>query len=254
VYETIAHLIATDGCLPDLLKSDYVIIDALMARFYGLEGVAGDEYRKVAVAQGSPRGGLMGMAAILAMGSNGEESSPIDRGAWVLRKLLNDPPPDAPANIPQLTRLANQVLTTRERLLAHQEQPQCAQCHRKIDPIGFGMENFDAVGLWRTKDKYEKLRDHPHLGWKEWEIDPSGTLHGGPSFRDFFELRDIVASTPDRFARGFAEALIQYGLGRSVGFSDEQLIDSIMQRAKQRNLAIREFIHALVQSQEFLTK
>jgi hypothetical protein len=257
VYETFAYLLRSDGRVTDLLKADYVVVNGLLADYYGLEGVHGDEFRRVAVPKDSPRGGLLGMAAVHAMGSNGEHSSPVERGAWVLRKLLNDPPPPAPPNVPQIARLAGKALTTRERVQMHQEAPQCASCHRKIDPIGFGLENFDAVGAWRTTDSYTALDDNgkpkPALR-KTWTIDSSGALHGGPSFKDFYELRDIVASRPEQFARGFTAALIEYALGRPCGFSDEPLVDAIVKDAVSHDLAMRSFIQALVQSKAFLTK
>jgi hypothetical protein len=204
----------------------------------------------VSLPAGSPRGGLLGMAAVLAMGSNGEQSSPIERGAWVLRKVLHDPPPPAPPNVPQLTRLDGEILTTRERLLMHQEQPQCASCHRRIDPIGFGMENFDAAGRWRTEDSYTK----DGVGTKTWAIDPAGALYGGPEFKDFFELRDIVATRIDGFAAGFTEALLEYALARPYGFSDEELRDAIVKQAAAKDYSVREFIHAVVQSDAFRSK
>ena len=250
VYETVAFLLRENGSARDLLKSDYVVVNGLLANFYGLDGVSGDEFRKVPLPADSPRGGLLGMSAIMAMGSNGEVSSPVERGAWVLRKLLHDPPPPAPPNVPQLTRLEGKLLTTRERILAHQEQPQCASCHRKIDPIGFGLENFNAVGKWRTEDRYEKKG----VGKKEWPIDPSGSLHKGPSFKTYFELRDIIASKPDQFSRGLTEALIEYALGRPYGFTDEALATTVVQRASEKNFALREFIHGIVQSNSFQTK
>ena len=199
------------------------------------------------LAADSPRGGLLGMAAILAMGSNGERTSPVERGAWILRKLLHDPPPPAPKNVPQLSRLENKILTARERIIAHQEEPQCAQCHRKIDPIGFGLENFNAAGKWRTDETYEKRG----VGKKTWQIDPSGAFHNGPAFKDYFELRDLIAARPERFARGFTEHLIEYALGRPFGFLDEPLADEIVMRANEKNFAITEFIHALAASREF---
>jgi hypothetical protein len=197
------------------------------------------------------------MAAVLAMGSNGEHTSPVERGAWVLRKVLNEPPPPAPANVPALTRLAGKVLTTRERVAAHQEDAQCASCHRKIDPIGFGLENFDAVGLWRTEDSFQ-ARDNegkplPNAK-KGWVIDPSGTFHRGPAFRDFNELRDVVASRADAFARGLTSSLVEYGLGRPCGFSDDALVESIVQQARKQNFSLRAFLHALVQSEAFQSK
>jgi len=250
IFETIGLLIREDLSLRNLLASDFVVVNGVLARYYGLDGVSGDEFQKVKLAADSPRGGLLGMAAVMAMGSNGEHTSPVERGAWVLRKLLHDPPPPAPPNVPQLTRLEGKLLTTRDRLRLHQEEPQCASCHRRIDPIGFGLENLDAVGIWRTKDSYTK----EGVGKKEWAIDPAGTLHGGPEFKDFYELRQIIASRPEAFATGFTEALLEYALGRPVGFSDDDLVKAIVKRASDKNLSVREFISAVVQSRAFRTK
>lgn len=257
IHETIAHILKHNASLRDLLKSDYVVINRVLAHYYGIPGVKGDGYEKVMLPKDSPRGGLLGMAAIHFMGGNGERTSPVERGAWVLRKLLHDPPPPAPANVPAITRLAGKVLTTHERLLAHQEDPQCASCHRKIDPIGFGLENFDAAGQWRTEDSYTALdangKPDPKSK-KTWTIDSAAAFHKGPAFKDYFELRNIIASKSDAFARSFSEALIEFALGRPLGFRDEPLVDEMTSQAGKKNLAMREFIHALVRSQEFHTK
>lgn len=257
MFETFAYVLRQRTSLRDLVKSDYVIINSVLANYYDIAGVKGDEFRKVPVPKGSPRGGLLGMAAVMAMGGNGERTSPVERGAWVLRKILNDPPPPAPANVPQIARLAGRVLTTRERLQAHQEDAQCASCHRKIDPIGFGLENFDTVGQWRTEDSYQLTdangKPDPKSR-KTWTIDAGATFHRGPSFRDYFEMRDIISAKSDAFARGFSVELIEYALGRSIGFRDEPLIAEMMQRAGRKDLAAREFIQALVASKEFHTK
>lgn len=257
VYETFRHVLRQNASMRDLLKPDYVVVNAVLANYYGIPGVSGDAFCRVPLPKGSPRGGLLGMAAIHIMGGNGEITSPVDRGAWVLRKLLNDPPPPAPANIPALTRLSGQALTTRERLLAHQQDAQCASCHRRIDPIGFGLENFDAVGQWRTEDSYQ-VRDEngkpvPH-GKKTWTIDPAAAFHNGPAFNDYFELRDLIAARSKDFAHGFALALVEYALGRPVGFRDEPLIADLLRDAGDQDLAMREFILALVRSPEFRTK
>lgn len=238
------------GRIGKLLQSDYVFVNGLLATYYGLEGVTGDHFRKIKLPKDSPRGGLLGMAAIHAMGSDGVVSSPVERGAWVLRYLLNDPPPPAPPNVPQLSRLNDQVLTTRERLLSHQEEAQCASCHRKIDPIGFGLENWDAAGKWRTTD---------HAGGKgkngkTWAIDASGAFHKGPEFNDYNALRDLIANREEDFARGFTEHLIEYALGRPFGFRDEELADDIVRTARSKEFAVSEFIHAVVQSEAFRIK
>ena len=230
------------------------MINGLLANYYGIEGVTGDEFRKVKLPAGSPRGGLLGTAAIHAMGSDGIESSPVERGAWVLRYLLNDPPPPAPPNVPQLSRLADKPLSTRDRLRAHQEEAQCASCHRKIDPIGFGLENFDAAGKWRTTEAHRIKTRRNWRTTKTWEIDPSGAFHNGPAFANYFELRDRIAEREPDFARGFTEALIDYSLGRPFGFTDEDLANEILSAAKAKQYSVSEFIHSLVLSQTFRKK
>ncbi|GAB5406442.1 MAG: hypothetical protein Aurels2KO_46730 [Aureliella sp.] len=244
------------GRLGKLLKCDYVFVNGLLATYYGIEGVTGDEFRKIKLPAESPRGGLLGMAAIHAMGSDGVVSSPVERGAWVLRHLLNDPPPPAPPNVPQISRLEGQILTARERLLGHQEEAQCASCHRKIDPIGFGLENWDAAGKWRTEDSYQ-ARDARGRGVgkrKTWAIDASGAFHGGPVFSDYRQLRDLIALREEDFARGFTEHLIEYALGRPFGFTDEALANEVVAKAQKKELNMSEFVHALVQSSAFRTK
>jgi hypothetical protein len=249
VFESVAYVLRQNKSVTNLLRADYVVVNSLLANYYGIEGVVGDGFRRVEIPRQSPSGGLLGMAAILAMGSNGEESNPVERGAWVLRKLINDPPPPAPANVPQITRLSDRLLTTRERLALHREQPQCASCHRKIDPIGFGLENFDAAGRWRTEDRYEYRGKR-----KTWKIDPAAAFHDGPKFANYFELRDLLAAREQAFATGFAEALVSYALGRPAGFSDRELIETMVQRATQKDYAAREFVHALIQSKQFQSK
>ncbi len=252
VYKTSSFLLKENRSMTELLSADYVVINNLLAQFYGIPGVEGDHFRKVALPNNSPRGGLLGMAAIHLMGGNGDESSPVERGAWVLRKLLHQPPPPAPANVPNLARLSDKVLTTRDRLRAHQELPQCASCHRKIDPIGFGLENFDAVGLWRTENSYETSSKDQEK--KTWKIDPSGQIHKGPAFSDYFDLRDHIASQKDAFANSFTSAVIEYGMGRPIGFSDQTLINEIVKQSKDKNYTFRSFFHALIQHEQFKRK
>ncbi len=251
VYQSFSYLLRNGdkGPLGNLLNSDYVLIDGLLAAYYGIDGVTGDAFRKVALPANSPRGGLLGMTAIHAMGSDGVNSSPVERGAWALRHLLNDPPPPAPPNVPQISRLNDQVLTTRERLSAHMEEAQCASCHRKIDPIGFGLENFNAAGKWRTQES-----DGEGKRKKVWDIDASGAFHKGPAFGDYYELRELIAQREGDFARGFVEHLIGYALGRPFGFTDEDLAIEIVSSAKKEENAVSAFIHALVRSEAFQKK
>ncbi|RBP43634.1 cytochrome c [Roseimicrobium gellanilyticum] len=254
VYATFDYLLRHNASLRDLLKSDYVIVDRVLAHYYGLDGVQGSGFERVRLPADSPRGGLLGMAAIHFMGSNGEHTSPVERGAWVLRKLLDDPPPPAPPNIPALTRLAGKALTTPDRLRMHQEDPQCASCHRKIDPVGMGLENFDAAGQWRTADSYQAVaangRPDPKLKI-DWTIDVAATFHKGGSFKNYGEFREIIASRAENFARGFSKALLEYALGRPLGFRDEAVVADLVKQAKTKDYAIREFVHLIVISPEF---
>lgn len=245
VYQTIKTIVYENLSTETLLKSDFVVINGMLANHYGIPGVKGDHFRKVKLPEDSQRGGLTGMAAILAMGSDGKHTSPVERGAWVLRKILNQPPPPAPANVPQLNRLEGKKLSVREMLKAHQEEPQCAHCHTKIDPIGFGLENFDPVGQWRTVDKLNKLNT---------KVDPSGKIFKGPSFKTYLELRDIFISRADSFNRGLIKNLLGYSLGRSIGFSDQDLIDELQKKMKQQNNSLKSLIHEIVKSKVFKTK
>ena len=155
----------------------------------------------------------------------------------------------APPNVPQISRLNDQVLTTRERLSAHMEEAQCANCHRKIDPIGFGLENFNAAGKWRTQESHGVGKRK-----KVWDIDASGAFHKGPAFGDYYELREQISQREDDFARGIVEHLIGYALGRPFGFTDEYLANQILGSAKQEEYAVSAFIHALVRSEAFQKK
>ena len=253
VFQTVHTLLDEQLPLRSLLKSDFVVVNDLLAGYYGIPGVVGHEFRKVKVAEDSLRGGLLGSAAVLAMGSDGQRSSLVERGAWVLRHLLNDAPPPAPPNVPMLSRLAGQVLSARELGKAHQEEPQCAQCHQKIDPIGFGLENFNAAGLWRDSETII-IGKRKATKTKEFDIDPSGQLPGGEKFDDYFELRDAVSKYEDSFARGFTESLIAYGLGRPFGFTDQDLADELLSKAKPNDYELSAFVHALIQSKAFQTK
>ncbi len=163
------------------------MINDLLAVYYGIDGVRGSEFRKVKVPDRMHRGGVLGMAAFLAMGSDGERSSPVERGAWIMRKLLHDPPSSGAGQRSSLSRHAGKLLSARELLTSHMEEPQCAQCHRKIDPIGFALEHYDAVGQWRDKEYTEIAANNRVRKSKEHDIDDRGQLPR-PILRGFRRL------------------------------------------------------------------
>lgn len=256
IYETVRTVIDDNLSIKSLLDGKFVVVNDVMADYYGLgkriPPKDGHEFRKITFTRSTKRGGLLGTAAVLAMGSDGVRSSPVERGAWVLRHLLNDPPPPAPPNVPQLNRLEGEPLGARDLQKLHMEEPQCAQCHLKIDPIGYAMENFDAAGKWR---EMERIRvDWRKNRFEEFPIDPRGTLPDGTRFNNFAGLKRAVSGNFDEFTRGFTEALIAYGMGRPYGFSDEPLADEIIAYAKKNNYKISAFIVALVQSETFRSR
>ncbi|MEM8668149.1 MAG: DUF1592 domain-containing protein [Planctomycetota bacterium] len=252
IFETVGMVMREKIPLGALLKSEFVVVNDLLAEYYDIPEVQGHQFRRVKVEPNSVRGGLLGTVAVNAMGSDGLRTSPVERGAWVLRHLLHDPPAPAPPNVPQLSRLDGEIVSAREIQKLHQEQPQCAQCHRKIDPVGFGLENFSADGLWRDVEviKYGNRNSKS----KSFEIDPQGRLPSGETFSGFLELRSAIAKKDTEFARGFVEELIAYALGRPYGFTDETLVDSILNQTQENGFAITEIVHLLVQSETFQSK
>jgi hypothetical protein len=166
----------------------------------------------------------------------------------------------APPNVPQLSRLDGRRVSTRERLLAHQDQPQCAQCHRVIDPIGFGLENFDAAGRWRTEEHLYRLavvmKNGPHgkVVDATFPIEPAGAFHRCPAFRDFFELRGHVAARGDDFLRGLVGALYAYALGRPASFTDADALEAIVARVKAEGGGLESIVVAIVTAPECATK
>ena len=254
VYETLRHVLENNLPIQTLLKSDFVVINRPLADYYGLSGVPPEGFHRVDVPREMPRGGLLGMAAILAMGSDGNRSSPVERGAWVLRKLLHLPPPPAPANIPQLSRFSGELMPARKLMLAHQEQPQCAHCHRNIDPIGYGLERFDATGSWREEELTEITKLNRVVKTKTFPIDTTGSLPDGTQFKDFFDLREAIAAQSAAFTRGLAENLFEYALGRPCGFTDQEKIDAILQQSKKKGQTLRALLVALVESSAFQSR
>ncbi len=248
VYAMFGHLLRNNEPATDLIDANYVMVNGLLAEFYGLPAVRGDDFRRAPLPSGSPRGGLLGQSAILALTGTGQRTSPVDRGAYVLRKLLDQPPPPAPANVPALDEDETGNRSIRETLAIHQSNPQCASCHRRIDPLGFALENFDPVGRWR-----EKVSGAQGV---EFAIDPQGVMPDGKrTFSGPTGLKQRLLEDRNDFLRGLTKSLMTYALGRSIGFSDRELVNGIVaQTATQHDYRLRSLIHAIVRSQAFQTR
>jgi len=225
-----------------LVDSDYTFLSESLARVYGLEqAVAGPEMRKVQLSDKN-RGGLLGMPAVLAATSFPDRTSPVKRGVWVLEQLLGDHVPPAPPDVPALEEQDQQQtanLTLRERNELHQSNPTCANCHKLLDPIGFSLENFDAIGQWRQHDDNGQ------------PIDPSGELPGGIRFAGPRELKQLVASRVDEVCRNLVEKLLAYALCRSLEGYDEIVVDDLMSEIAADGYRMQTLVRAVVTSYPF---
>ncbi len=207
------HLRTDDLPLTHLLDADYTYLNADLARHYGVAGVSGPEFQKVKLTDPN-RGGLLGMGAVLALTSHTNRTSPTLRGKYVLDVILGTPPPPPPPNVSQIdeAKTPKELKTFRDKLTAHAAQPSCAGCHAKIDPLGFGLENFDAVGRWRKSGG---------------DVDASGKLSGGESFNGPKELKAVLLKKKPRFVENVAEKLLVYALGRELQSSDAPAVKRI---------------------------
>ena len=227
------------GNLPvtTLLDGQFTYLNEQLATFYGVAGIKGPEFRRVSL-EGTPRGGLLTQASILTVTSDPTRTSPVKRGKWILENLLNTPPPPAPPNVPELEK-ARLAGTLRERMEQHRANPACAACHNMMDPLGFALENYDAVGLWRDREEGE-------------EIDASGQLPDGTNFRGVGELRDmLVTERKDQFTRCLAEKLLIYAIGRGTEYYDKCAVDQIVLEAQQHDYKFAYLIAGIIKSDPF---
>ncbi len=221
----------------EMLSASFTYLDERLAKHYGIEGIQGDEFRKVDLA-GKRRGMLM-HGSILLLTSNPTRTSPVKRGKWVLENLLAEPPPPPPPNVPELGEDGEALGTLRQRMEQHRANPNCAVCHVKMDAVGFGLENFDGIGSWRAADGREK-------------IDPSGVLPGGRRFNGPLDLVQIlVDDKKTEFSRCVASKMLTYALGRGLGVADRCTVSSIVDKLSKDDYRFSTLIKSIVTSQPF---
>ena len=233
------HVLREDRPILDFLDADYTFLNERLAAHYGIDGVRGPGQRQVALPAASPRGGLLGQASILTVTSYGNHTSVVRRGQWILDKLLAAPPPPPPPDIPALVASQDgRALTAREQMAVHREDPACASCHRKMDPLGLALERFDAVGGFRRRDAGQR-------------IDASAALPGGEGFDGLPGLRSVLMARRDAFTRAFTEQLMTYALGRGLEASDRPSLRAIAAAAAQDGYRIRSVLRGIVDSLPF---
>ena len=247
------EILQKDLSVLNYLDADWTMANERLAKWYGIEGVTGKEFQRVAIPADSPRGGLLAMAGVHKWGSDGHRTKPVERGKYILDVMFNDPPPPPPPNAGEVEpNVRGENLTVRERLAKHRHVASCANCHRRIDPYGLALENFNVIGQWRDKQDGEKPL--AHWGNSRREIDSSGVLPNGKEFQDFFEFKKAMLGQSDRFLRGFSEKMFVYALGRSIESSDRTTIDELVASMKSNNHTIRSLIKAIVDTIAFRTK
>ncbi|QDS95713.1 hypothetical protein FF011L_45130 [Roseimaritima multifibrata] len=220
-----------------LLDADYTFLNHDLAKFYGIQGISGDEFRKVALAD-TPRRGLLTHASVLTITSNAGRTSPVKRGKWIMENLLNTPPPPAPPNVPELDK-SELSGTLRERMEQHRANPACAACHNVMDQLGFALENFGPVGHWRTHDGKEK-------------IDSSGKLPDGTEFNGAADLTNLLThARREQFVRCLAEKTLIYAVGRGTDYYDRCAIDEILAKIEDNDSRYGDMVFAIIASDPF---
>ena len=233
------HVVAADRPVTDLLAADYTFLNERLAKHYEVPHVYGSRFRKVALNGDSARGGLLRQGSILTVTSYATRTSPVRRGDWVLENILGTPAPPPPPNVPGLDQQKiDASLPIRERLAEHRTNPACAACHNLIDPVGFGLENYDAVGRWRAV-----VEGTP--------VDARGGLPDGSRFSGVDELEAALMKRPELFAAVLVEKLLTYALGRGVGHEDAAAVREIVRRAAAQDFRFSALILGIVESQPF---
>ena len=225
----------------EFLKADYSFLNRELAAHYGVEDVEGSEMQRVSM-KGTPRGGLLGQSLLLTASANGVDTSPVVRGIYVLDKLLGHTAPIPPPDVPEIEPDIRGAKTIREQLARHREIATCAECHRKIDPLGFALEQFDAIGAWRTV--YQ-------MDGKEVSIDVSGKLPNGDTFDTVIQFRRHLIKREDQFTRCLTEKLLTYAVGRELEFGDRPTVDAVLGELKQNEKGLRDLIRLVVLSETF---
>jgi mono/diheme cytochrome c family protein len=235
-------IIREDRRVPELLTADYTFLNERLARHYGIPGIYGDRFRRVTITDENRRG-LLGQGSVLTATSYATRTSPVLRGKWVLETLLAAPPPAPPPNVPQLKDdTEGKALSMRDRMEQHRTNPSCASCHARMDPIGLALENFDAVGRWRTK------------GDDGAPLDTSGFLVDGTKFNGPVELRSALLRRPDVFVGAVAEKLLTYALGRGLTPSDGPAVRAIVREAEKSDYRFSSVLWGIVNSVPFRMK
>jgi hypothetical protein len=230
-------IIKEDRSVIELLTADYTFVNERLAKHYRIPNVYGSRFRRVTLTD-EVRRGLLGKGAVLMVTSHADKTSPVLRGKWILDNLLGTPPPPPPAAVPPLEDSPEMPRTMRQQMEQHRRNPECANCHKIMDPLGFTLENFDAVGAWRSREPGGP-------------VDATGMLTDGTTVDGVVALRQALLRKPDVIVGTFTEKLLTYGLGRGLGAHDMPAIRTIVREAGKRDYRFSEIVLGVVHSLPF---
>jgi len=244
-----------------LVDADFAFVNDRLARHYDLPLVIGSAVRKVSLPKSSPYGGLIIQASILKVTGNGTTTSPVIRGAWIMDRIMGDPPPPPPAKVPAVEPDIRGAKTIRDLLALHTRSESCTGCHARFDPVGLALENFDIMGAWR--DRYRSLASgekitgidrsgHQYVYYVAQPVQPEGRLLDGTTFQDIHELKSILASQPRKLARNLLHQFTTYATGTPVRFSDRPVIEAILDQCESAEFRTADLLHGLIGSRIFL--
>ena len=239
-------LIREDRSLIELIEADYTFLNERLARHYGIDGVVGDDFRRVQYPD-DRRQGILGQGSMLVQTSYGNRTSPVLRGKWVMEVLLGTPPPPPPPNVPTLDESTGGddspagPLTTADRMRMHRANPTCNSCHQLIDPIGIALDNFDVTGQWRTRENGMPL-------------DTEGEFYDGSEISTPESLVSVLMKRPIPFVRHFTQNLMTYALGRRVDYRDQPAVREIARDAQESDYRMSSFVLGVVTSDQFRLK
>lgn len=247
-----------------LIASDFTYLNERLATHYGLDGVKGIAMRRVPLPAGGTRGGLMTQASVLKVTANGTTTSPVLRGKWIVERILGYDVPPPPAAVPAVEPDIRGAVTIRQQLDRHRADAGCAACHRKIDPAGFALENFDVMGAWRDRYRGTSPDVRPEKGLGKngqpfafhfgLPVDAAGELPDGRPFANIREFKQLLLGNEPQVARNLAKQLVVYATGAPVRFSDREEIEAITERARAGDYGVRRIVHEIVQSAIFRAK
>jgi hypothetical protein len=257
------EVLMNDLSVTSFIHSDFAMLNSRIARHYDIPGVRGEQFQRVSLPADSPRGGVLTQASVLKVTANGTVTSPVLRGAWVMKRLLGDPPPPPPPGVGSVEPDTRGATTIRELLDKHRSSESCMGCHSKMDPPGFALESFDVIGGWRDRYRSKEKGDRPDAKVDNrgvWQyklalpVDTTGTLPDGRTFTGIRDFKKLLLERPGDVQRCLAEKLLTYATGAGISFADRAVATDIVRKTQSQGGGLRTMIAEVVLSEAFRSK